>query len=290
MQRGIVTSAHEIITNGDSLSIQGGIPPEKLRYYLLYWDKIVITDSNIFSTGVSGEFKTLETAGLLEKQTARMTLQGKFNSTDLAKIHANGLAQIVSDLTNKNPGQWSIHQSGNQLIIPSSMSTELITADISLTNCLPIPKADFPLDKLLDFKLKNQDELLALRATLDELYLEITKSADIPRSQIAQIQRLNNAISDLNKVAQLSWGERILASHKVSLDLNYGSIVGGLVTSGIVGSMYSNPILGLFVGSLQTIASGLKFEVTLSEQLETLHGKQLDLSYLSSIQKENIVQ
>ena len=290
MDRGIITPAMEIISNGPSLSMNGGIPPEKLRYYALYWDKIVITDSNIFGSGISGELQTLADVGIVNKETARIAMNGTFNGSDLANLHFQGLAQVAASLTNKNPGQWAIHQSGDQLIVPDNMSSDLVTADIQLARCLPVPKPDFPLDKLLEFKLKRSDELLALRASLDELYLEISKSADIPRSKIAQIQRLESAIRDLDKVAEQSWGERLLASRKVSLDINYGSVMTGAVSGGVVGATFANPLAGVIVGATHALVSSLKFEVSVSKQLSASQGNQLDLSYLSSLKSEDVAK
>lgn len=288
MERGIVTSALDIVSNGSELSFSGGIPPEKCRYYALYWDKIVLTDSNIFGTGLSDEMKLLESAGIARKETARMVLQGRFDGSDLAKMHYQGLAEIATELNNKNPGQWTMHQNGDQLIIPNGLSKELVTADFELASCLPVPKADYPLELLLEFKLKRSAELSALRVTLDDLYLEISKSADIPRAKIIQIQRLEQAIEDLNKVAQQSWGDRILASRKVSLDLSLGSVSAGIATAGLVGVTYANPLAGLALGATHTLLSSLKFEISLSNQLESPHGKQLELSYLSSMKNLNI--
>ena len=288
MERGIVTPAMEITSQGTSLSIKGVIPPEKLRYYILYWDKVVVTDSNIFGTSLSGELETLEKAKIVTKATASMNLSGRFDGSDLAKLHFHGLAQIATTLINQNPEQWAIHQSGDHLIIPNDMASDLVTADLELAQCLPVPKPDIPLDKVLDFKMRHADELVALRMTLDELYLEITKSSDIPRSKIVQIQRLEQAIKDLDQVAKQSWGERLLASRKVSLDINYGSLTQGVVAAGLVGATFSNPLIGLIAGAAQTIASSMKFEVSVTPQLGSTRGKQVDLSYLSSIKNEDI--
>lgn len=290
MERGIITPAMEITSQGNSLSMTGGIPPEKLRYYLLYWDKIVLTDSNIFGTSLTDEFEILQNANVITKETARIGLNGTFNGSDLANIHFQGLAKIASTLTTKNPGQWVIHQSGDQLIVPSNLSTELVTADFELSKCLPVPKQEIPIETVLNFKVRHSDELQALREVLDELYLEISKSADIPRSKIAQITRLEKAIKDLDAVAQQSWGERLLASRKVSLDINYGNLGQGAVTAGIVGTSFSNPLLGLIAGAAHTVISGMKFEVSLSSQLSSSSGKQIDLSYLSSLKNEDIAK
>ncbi|MGL1180701.1 DUF6236 family protein [Vibrio parahaemolyticus] len=290
MERGIVTPAQEIISNGDSLSMRGNLPPEQIRYLALYWDKVVVTDSNIFGSGLSDESKILVDAGILRKETARMSLNGTFNGSGLAKMHFDGLSQITASLTAKNPGQWAIHQSGDQLHIPKNMSKELVTADFELNQCLPVPFPDLPLEKLIEFKFKREDELIALRKTLDELYLDISNSQDIPRAKIVKISQLEKAINDLDVVARESWGSRLLASRKVSLDINLGSLSQGAVTGGIVGSTFSNPVLGLFAAAGQTIVSSMKFEVSSSNQLASSVGHQLDLSYLSSLKQESLVK
>ncbi|HAS8313285.1 TPA: hypothetical protein I7725_21865, partial [Vibrio vulnificus] len=82
-------------------------------------------------------------------------------------------------------------------------------------------------------KSQRDNELQGLRQSLDELYLEISKSQDIPRSKIVQITRLENAIKDLDKVAKESWGARLLASRKVALDINLGTIGQGVVSGGL---------------------------------------------------------
>ncbi|MFW1030988.1 DUF6236 family protein [Vibrio parahaemolyticus] len=290
MERGIVTPAQEIISNGNSLDMRGNLPPEKIRYLALYWDKVVVTDSNIFGSGLSDESKVLVDAGILRKETARMSLNGKFDGSGLAKMHFDGLSQVTASLTAKNPGQWAIHQSGDQLHIPMNMSKELVTADFELNKCLPVPLPDLPLEKLIEFKFKRGDELVALRKTLDDLYLDISNSQDIPRARVAKISQLEKAINDLDIVARESWGARLLASRKVSLDINFGSLSQGAVTGGIVGSTFNNPVLGLFAAAGQAVVSSMKFEVSSSHQLESSIGNQLDLSYLSSLKQENFVK
>ena len=289
MERGIITSAQEIVSNGDSLSMNGALPPEKLRYMALYWDKIVVTDSNIFGSGISGDASLLEQANILRKETARMSLNGSFNGSGLAKIHFDGLSQVATKLTTKNPGQWAIHQTGDQLIIPKGLSKELVTADFELSRCLPVPLPEYPIDKLIEFKSERYAELQGLRNALDELYLEIAKSQDIPRSKIAQIIRLENAIKDLDLVAKESWGARLLASRIVSLDVNLGTIGQGIVSGGVIGSKYSNPLLGVIVGAGHTLLASMKFGVNSSPQLSSSVGNQLDLSYLTSLKKQDIV-
>ncbi|EOX3942273.1 DUF6236 family protein [Vibrio alginolyticus] len=290
MERGIVTPASEIVSNGNSLSLKAGLPPAKLRYMALYWDKIVIADSNIFGSTISDDGLLLEEAQVLRKETARMSLNGTFNGSRLIKEHFDGLSQVTTQLTERNPGQWVIHQSGDQLVIPKGFSKDLITADFELLRCLPVPMPDYPIDKLIEFKSRRDSELQGLRQTLDELYLEISKSQDIPRSKVAQITRLENAIKDLDKAAKESWGTRLLASRKVALDINLGTIGQGVVSGGLIGSNFNSPLIGVLAGAGHSLLASMKFEVSSSSQLASSVGHQLDLSYLTSLKSEDIVR
>ncbi|WP_010437047.1 DUF6236 family protein [Vibrio cyclitrophicus] len=287
MERGIVAPAQKFVITGSSTSITDALTPETLRYFALYWDKIAVTGSMVYGFRLSEESKKLEQANILRKEVtplAEINSSGGFN-----QMHFDSLSKVTTKLTTKNPGQWTIHQSGKQLIIPASMSEELVTAEFELTKCLPFPKAEYPLEELLEFKLKRSDELAGLRQTLDELYLEISKSQDIPRSKIAQVTRLERAISELDLVAKQSWGDRLFASRNVSLDLNYGSVGQGLTVGSVVGASYNSPILGVIAGAGQALLSSMKFEVNVSSQLSSSIGNQIELSYLSSLKKENIV-
>ena len=288
MERGIITPAVVMKTEGDTICGTSRMPADKLRYYALYWDKLVVTESKLFGSALSAEQQLLESAGILRKERAQMKVAGTFGGAEMFKMYFQGLAQVASELTDKNPGQWAIHPSGDQLIIPEGLSTELVTADFELSRALPLPKADFPLEKLLEFKLQRKDELDALRMVLDDLYLEISNSGDIPRSKIAQIQRLERAISDLDKVAQQSWGERVLASRRVSIDLNQGPVVNGIAVGGAVTALSGSPIGGMIAGVSATVLSSFKFEASITKQLTSACGKQADLSYLSEIKNNAI--
>lgn len=290
MQRGVVVSALDIESEGPRLSLRGAMPPERLRYYLLYWDKIVVTDTNIFSASLSEEQQLLEQAEILSKSKARLQLQGRFDGSDLARLHNEGLAQIASQLISSSPGWWSIHQTGDRLVLPDEMCAELVSADIAITDCLPVPLPSVSIGDVLDFKEQRRDELLGLWQTLDELYLDIANAKDIPRANIASVTRLERAIKDLDVVSKQSWGARIFASRKVSLDINAGSLGQGITAAGIIGAAFSNPLIGVAAGAAQTLLSSMKFEVTVNKQLKDAAGKQLELSYLSALKSDRIVE
>jgi hypothetical protein len=287
-ERGIIAPISDINFLGPFITMGKDVSPQLVRYFLLYWDKIVLTDTSIIKTELfDDDFKMLENIGILEKITAAIDKDYTVGKS-MVDIHYKGQAEIASKLMRENPGRWAVHQTGDHLIIPEDMSVELITADFELIRCLPVPKQDISLDAVLEFKNKRHDELLALRSTLDEMYVEISKSSDIPRSKNLQIIKLEKAISDLDKVAKQSWGERILASRKVSLDLNMDSLKNGALTGICVGQYFSSILAGFVSGLSGTLFSSIKFEISVSPQLDFMKGQQIDLSYISSVKKEHI--
>ncbi|WP_312512647.1 DUF6236 family protein [Massilia sp.] len=267
------------------------VTPERLRYFALYWDKVALIDTNNFYADLWGDAYLLQKAGIVTTKRGSYTF-AECDYSDKYWIfnkHFEVLSKIASELIEKNPGQWAIDQNSFRDIVPAGMKTELLTVDFELNRCLPTPKPELPMEKLLDFKLRRKDELHGLRQTIDELYLEVSKSQDIPRSKIHQLSRLEQAIKDLDQVAKQSWGERILASRKVSLDIGFGSIKDGLITAGLIGASFNSPIIGGLAGAGHTMVSSMKFEVSATPQLNSSIGRQLELSYLSALKGEKII-
>ncbi len=291
MDRGIITPENILTNKGEDLHVDTAITTQFLRYYCLYWDKIsVIQHPNMYGNYKDGdEIKILESANIIQISKFKPPKGGSHGAPQIVQNHVQGVAEEADVLINKNPGQWTIHQNSDQLIIPNNMSQPLLTADFQLMSCLPVPLPDIPLEKVLDFKVRREDELLALRISLDELYLGISQASDIPRSKVTQVQKLELAIKDLDKVAKESWKHRLLASRKISIDLNYNSVVNGVATGGAIGAVFSNPLVGVIAGGAHSILSSLKFEVTMSGQLSSSIGQKPDLSYLSSLKSEDIV-
>lgn len=290
IDRGIITTSQEIVCDGNEMNFKGHISPELLRYYILYWDKVVLTDSDFFPYELNSELKQLQSANIVAKKTAKVSIEGAIAGSELVQKHFESLAIVAKELNDKNAGQWTIHQTGNKLILPDHLSEEIVSADISLNNCLPVPRKDIPLDKILDFKLNRSDQLEELRLILDELYLSVVSAGDIPRARIVQITRLNNAIKGLNQVFKESFKDTFLASRKISLNFDYNSIVKTPIKAGlIVGATFSSPILGVAAALAAGTVNSIKFETTLSKQHTYANEKQLKLSYLASLKSEGFI-
>jgi hypothetical protein len=302
MERGIIVSPFTYDITDERISFQSnGLSADKLRYYFVYWDKIAVTNSNIFYSPLPEEANFLKENGIIQEcMEVSQFPSGDFSiSSDvLPAMHFSALAKVTQDLTVKHPGQWTIHQFGTNLIIPPNLSQELVTVDIELNNCLPVPSSDISLDKISKFKSQRSDELLALRICLDELYVEISKSRDIPRAKNLAITKLESAIDDLNRVAKESWKNQVVAfaTQRISLDsnvlseFNLSSITQGFAKGTATASVTGNLFAGFITGAWEIISNSIKLEVTPTKQVANISGNQFELSYLSSLRKSGLIK
>ena len=289
MQRGVITTGAKIVATENGHTAQF-MSPEMLRYYALYWDKVVLTDSRILRIRLNSEMELLEQASVLTKERGDVWVYGfgPMPGEESVNAHHAATASVASRLCHENPGQWSIHQETQSLILPPDLSVEKTTAEIQLLNCLPIPKADVPLDKVLDFKINREAELESLRMALDEIYLSIVSSGDIPRAVNLETTKLDKAIAELSTVAKESWGTGILGGRRVYLELSAEAFAEG-VKYATAGALYAGSLGAVVGGVTGTIVSSIRVELDHSFQLNVPTGKHGELSYLTSLRSKEIV-
>ena len=290
MQRGVITTAAEITALPNGISYKY-MSPEMLRYYALYWDKIVVTDSRLMRINPSPEMVVLEQAGILRRERADFAFYGvgPFPGQDQANLHHMATADVASALAKTNPGQWTIHQEGNFLAVPSDLEAEKVTAEIQLVNCLSVPNADFPLDKLLEFKMNREAELAAFRNHVDELYLYVVGAGDIDRASVMQIEKLKQSIKDLNTVSNESWGINLMGNRRVFLEIDAATLSSGAKQGSKIGSEFAGPLGSLVGGAIGAVAATIKIEYNNTKQVNLPASQNGELAYLASLYNEGIV-
>ncbi|CAK2396746.1 DUF6236 family protein [Vibrio splendidus] len=290
---GIVMSAYDVKITESRINVSADIAPEYLRYFCLYWDRIMLIDAPPICCAFNHEKQILSDAGILSVRTAHnpdwvaRNLPQEEVSKELTRYVMNRHFQLASQemgaLLKEEPNQWTIHQNGNKLLLPDNHKVEQMTARMELKNCLPIPKADIPLDKVLDFKMNRADELTALHTTLTGLYLKITNSQDVITAQDYYVNQLSSAISDLNKVSKEKFGICDLANRKVSLEISQSSFFGGIGPA----LMFEQPIAQLGAYVVGGLVSSIKLTAEKTIEHRNATGST-QLSYLSSINKNEI--
>lgn len=250
------------------------LEPEWLKQYLLYWDKIDYPFNGMFEVSPSPDMQVLIDEGIM----SRTDLRGRFASLTLPRDLVPLQLAALEELSNKEPGVWSLAQRGTALILPHDLPCTTRCAEIELYNALPTPGDEISFQDVLEFKARRQSELRALRAAMDGLYLEIENNADIPRAKIAAIGRLERSLNDLHQVVNESWPRKMLASLKVEIRLP--NIALGYFGGETFGAPLGIPLVG---GALGAAASVVKFDLNLGPALAAT---SKDFAYLHSIDRE----
>ena len=266
--------------DGSSLVFPGivGIEPTDLRYFLLYWDKLDFPQNNIIHIANSPDIQFLIEEGVLTRSQVRV-------SGGSANLEAGYVAAQFEVFRQKNevePGLWSLSQTTNLLYVPEELSVEQVSIEIEIYKALPVPSENVSLDDVLEFKKRHNSELLQLRSALDDLYLNAVDSADVVRARNSAVDRLEMALEAVNKAANESFSEKLLASAKV--ELNGRDLMVGLAAGSTLSSQFSlAPEIGAIIGAA---GASLKFELGPMKTVKGLPDELLDFAYLYRIEQQ----
>jgi hypothetical protein len=276
--RGVVVAA-PFEMNGTMCKIRSAtLEPEQLREYLLYWDRIEWPDNNLVSMGSSPEIAVLIDEGIVSR--TRVNLGGVSGNIGLAFLAAQAIA--FREWTKREPGQWTIAQCSNQFFLPIDGLERKQSVEVDLYRALPIPTRAVPLQDVLEFKQRRSSELAALRAALDELYLEVGKAADIPRARIHAIETLEMRLNELHRVFGEKWNTRMVTSLKV--ELSAPALVATSVSAAALASTFGLSIPAC--AALGAVASMIKLEARTADRLANLPVEVRQLAYVKYAQEE----
>ena len=240
LERGIVVSPPMRI-DGSSLQIEDcRLNAQNLRFWLLFWDRLVWPTSNIIHIEESPDELFLLQEGVLERPTYTFYGDG-----------AQGVLQ--SQLTafqqqeKKHPGLWALAQGENALkaAIPNQVGRGLL---IELHHALPLPSPDVPLAEILEFKEKRLPELYQLRAALDDIYLKVNSSGDSALALNKAIYDIDKACSDLLKVNKEWKYPKLLANASLGLSIPLAPIT--LIASAFAGAPFDLALSSAVLSSM----------------------------------------
>jgi len=252
--RGLIIS-QQIAVGGNALGIiSSEFHPQDIRFWLLFWDKMVcpLVEGLAFGTGETGQF--LEEIGLLERPY--YNFGGGFGDR-VVRAHM----AAYDDLDKKEPGAWSIAEGTNSFIIPTARLRDRGGISVELNRAIPIPDKEVAIYDILEFKAKRKDELLNLRVHLDGIARAIDDSDDQQGELSRQVKLIDGACSDLIRLNQ-EWRMPFrLSGIKMSLDLRptatLGSFFAGL---GAGNQYYGMPMVAsLGLATLSAVGASIKF-------------------------------
>ncbi|MFH4429805.1 DUF6236 family protein [Vibrio alginolyticus] len=300
MERGVVLSPQfSRLPTGDVL-FKSAIDDFELRKYLTYWDKIDVPKSSFIEFDCH-QFRLLEASGHLTRtiygekrypigaslsNSRQIYLGGVFSAEindciDLTINRACGeqILQAHEDVyllrSGQEPGQWSKAQVSTDLITFDSKNTEAI--EIELYNMLPVPSPSTPLEDILEFKENHHDELIAFRCYLDEMYQQIIGAADVPKARNTQLNRLEQAVRDIDRTMKESKMQVLPDSLR--------SVLSGL--DGIVGTGFAvgTTVVASALGTTPFVAGLAGAAVIAGTKLipQSQSAAKNDLTYLKSL-------
>lgn len=285
--KGVIAAAGTVQVLADRTIIGGQLSPEQIRYYALYWDKIVIPANNIVHQAIPDEDLLIE-SGVIERPQIRFT--GGFGGSQVGMAIYEAQAQVANSLLqDAEPNQWTIHQFGSTLILPDSFLVEEIAVRLDLLSAIPVPRAEVSFIDIFEFKHRRHDELRALHDCLDEMYIAILESTDQHLAIAKAKAELEEAVKSVNRVANERWDTTTKYDFSAHINLDGAKIMGGVGLGAVLDALsltHGIPIATAVCGlaSVIQIKAGVTKSFTAAKA-----NRSTSLSYLSNASRESIV-
>ncbi|EOV0873773.1 DUF6236 family protein [Vibrio parahaemolyticus] len=297
MEKGVIALPMNINYHMTGLSFSSKITPEMVRYYMLYWDRMIVPDNNLLSFGIPDETDLMSTGRVLRPRLKFDN--GRYDGQRIADAMLKEQAELAK-MFNKDPKvDWHIHQSDSkQFYLPTDLSETRDQIRFGLTNVLPVPDKSVNINEILEFKDYRRDELGHLHQSIDDMYKQILSAPDQTLEGKQVISQFQQSINNLDQVTK----ERFKFFNKFDVDIQYKLSGKDLVQMTGLSNLGSAalPALGIdmftgysfsmatAVGALAGFMSG--FEVSFNKNQSLKDPKINPLAYLSKASKVGIIQ
>lgn len=286
MNRGVIAAPAIIDIRGNGFTMERGLSSQEVRYYALYWDRVVIPGTNLVYVGLPEEDVLIET-GVIERP--RVGFQGSIGGADIGHSFAVAQSLVAKKLMEEDRSvDWVLHQIGNKLNLPSEYTESTNSLRFDLVNLLPVPSGSTPIVDILEFKHRRADELNSLHDAIDTAYIEALKCPDTNLGASRAIRELTNSIENLEAVSSEKWGRTSKFDFSVQFNLDGGKIAQG-IASGAVFDFFTN-LFVLPVGSIVGgMASILRLKASYGSSFKPAANNSI-LAFLSHAHKERIIE
>lgn len=251
MNKGLIIPSGTLVTDsGTATQIGGGeIDPALIRNWVMFWDEFICPDNNFISTGLPPDLEFLQQSNLLTRNM--VPFSGGISSGNFGQLFLAAQEITYMQKNQEEPGKWTMAQSEG--IIRAQTSSQNVESCLvfDLINSIQLPDRLVPINEVLEFKDKRRDELSAFHTYLEEIYLRITLSKDIPRTKTHELQKLESAIADYNKTAEEKFNNRLLSTLRIILDRSLITSAGMAMGAASLAPSIGLPALGagIMVGS-----------------------------------------
>lgn len=283
MKRGLIAAPGIINRLPEGFEMKRSLSLDEMRYYALYWDKVVIPSNNLVHIGVPQEDAFIS-AGAIERPN--IGFEGSYGGNQLTDAILSCQSIVAKELVKDKTMDWVIQQFGDECILLDNYSEERNTLRIDLAACLPVPTGEVNIYDILEFKEQRKNEFITLHEYLDEFYEEALSSPDQDLASKKALSKLAKSIDDLDKVTH----ERFQKSnkHDLSAELNlYGRDIwiGAAAGAGLdFASGFTLPIATIAGALMSTVRVTAKTTRTFQPA-----EKNLKLAYLSDARKNGLL-
>lgn len=264
----LVPFFHEQGASG-TLETHADLSADQLRFGLFFWDRIAWPSLPYLESNGNVDTDFLSSAGVL----LRPEIQLPPTSMSPGKSLAEAYFREFQKLEEKEPGRWSLSAESEADI--KTFLGDRVGSDrgitVSLHRAIPIPTGDTPLHDLLEFKLKRDAELLALRTELDDCKRLITSSTDREEVFATQRDRIDAACADLLAVSR-EWKLPVrIADMSMAFEIN-GTIVASVAAATLaLSNNVGLPAVQAFLTSVGlAVATGMKLTNTFGTKKNSL--------------------
>lgn len=161
---------------------------------LLYFDHLEYPENNFIEISLPGEVSWLQKEGHLSR--SRVVGSGFINFPRMIEF-------AMSELEKSSPGSWCTANFEGGSIFGDRVEKGRGLL-FELHNAIPIPERETPLDDVLNFKSRRENELKKLRHHLDKVYMSVIEAPDRPLSESSAFSELDLAVKDALRVSKES--------------------------------------------------------------------------------------
>lgn len=284
MDRGIIAAPGIIIPLNQGFMMERSISAEEIRYYVMYWDKVVIPSNNLVYIGIPEEEQLLGSGAI---SRPRVAFQGSFGGDQLTAAILSCQSIVAEKLIPETNTDWVVHQIGTEFAFPPEFSGKRSVIRVALAGALPVPAAETPIVDILEFKERRRNELRELHDALDEMYLSILSTPDHDLATKKAVARLKESISNLESAAS----ERFQKSRKYDLEVQLnlsGKDIAAGASAGALIDFFSNgftiPLATIAGAVLSAIKIGIKAVYTFNPA-----ANKQKLAYLCHAMQERLI-
>src|SRR5436190_9929012 len=115
MDRGVIAAPGIIRPIAQGFVMERPLSQEELRYYVLYWDKVVIPGNNLVYIGIPEE-EALIASGAISRP--RVAFSGSYHGDQLTYALLSCQSLVAAKLVKESNSDWVMHQIGDSVVVP----------------------------------------------------------------------------------------------------------------------------------------------------------------------------